>query len=244
MNYEFFLLSYIKSKEFTLEDLNYEIINFDFGYSEIGDKFGPLHESVFTGDERYKLKYNAAQSKLFLRLVRFLLSNFVDQSTAYCTFLIQIVEICQILFSPVISKGTVTGLEGLIEEHLKLFKQLFSDKNITPKQHFGIHIPSHIILLGLPTRASCFSFESAHNYFKELARKQNFKNLPFSLAKRHQKMECCNFINNQLTPESHPLFATEKKFGVIKLMEDNETEDIGIKCQRSGLLPGVTLKSV
>ena len=112
------------------------------------------------------------------------------------------------------------------------------------KQHYGIHIPSHIITLGLPTRASCFSFESAHNYFKELARKQNFTNLPFFLAKRHQKIECCNFINNQLTPELHALFATEKKFGVIKLMEDNETADIRIKFQRSGLLPEVTLKSV
>ena len=57
-------------------------------------------------------------------------------------------------------------------------------------------------------------------------------------------MECCNFINNRLTPKSHPLFATKKKFGVIKLMEDNETADIRIKFQRSGLLPGVTLKSV
>ena len=73
------LLSYIKSKDFTLEELNYEIINFDFGYSEIGGKFVPLHESVFTGDERYKLKYNAAQSKLFQRLLSYLLSNFVDQ---------------------------------------------------------------------------------------------------------------------------------------------------------------------
>ena len=57
-------------------------------------------------------------------------------------------------------------------------------------------------------------------------------------------MKCCNFINNQLTPDSHPLFATEKTFGVIKLMEDNETADILIKFQRSGLLPRVTLKSV
>ena len=57
-------------------------------------------------------------------------------------------------------------------------------------------------------------------------------------------MECYNFINNQLTPESHPLFATEKKFDVIKLMEDNETADIRRKFQRSGLLPWVTLKSV
>ena len=57
-------------------------------------------------------------------------------------------------------------------------------------------------------------------------------------------MECCNFINNQLIPESHPLFATEKTFGFIKLIEDNEIADIQIKFQRSGLLPGVTLKSV
>ena len=39
------------------------------------------------------------------------------------------------------------------------------------------------------------------------------------------------------------MFATEKKFGVIKLMEDNEIADIQIKFQRSGLLPRVTLKS-
>ena len=97
---------------------NYEIISFDFGYSEIGDKFGPLHESVFTGDERCKLKYNATQSKLLLRLLPYLLSSFVDQPSAYYMFLIQNIEVFQIMFSPVISKGTVTALECQIEEHL------------------------------------------------------------------------------------------------------------------------------
>ena len=133
------------------------------------------------------------------------------------------------MFSLVISKGIVTALEGQIEEHLKLFKQLFPDKYITPKQHYGIYIPTHIISLGPPIRASRFSFASAHNYFKELAQKKNFKNLLVSLAKRNQKMECCNFISKELTPDSHPLFATEKKFGDIKSMEDKEIADIQIK---------------
>ena len=93
-------------------------MSFDFGYSEIGDKFGPLHESVFTGDERCKLKYNATQSKLLLRLLPYLLPSFVDQSSAYYMFLIQNIEVFQIMFSPVISKGTVTALECQIEEHL------------------------------------------------------------------------------------------------------------------------------
>ena len=56
-------------------------------------------------------------------------------------------------------------------------------------------------------------------------------------------MRCYNVINNQSTPDSHPLFATEEKFGVTKLMEDNEITN-EIKFQRSGLLPEVTLKSV
>ena len=68
--------------------------------------------------------------------------------------------------------------------------------------------------------------------------------MPFSLAKRDQKMECCNLLNNQLTLESSSLFETEKKIGVIKLMEDNETAYIRKKFQSSGILPGVTLKSV
>ena len=137
------------------------------------------------------------------------------------------------MFSLVISKGIVTALEGQIEEHLKLFKQLFPDKYITPKHHYGIHIPTHIISLGppirasrfsfaspthiislgQPIRASRFSFASAHNHFKELAQKKNVRNLLVSLAKDNQKMECCNFISKELTPDSHPLFATEKKFG-------------------------------
>ena len=46
------------------------------------------------------------------------------------------------------------------------------------------------------------------------------------------------------TPDSHPLFATEKRFGFIKLTKDNEIADIQIKFHQSELLPGVTLKSV
>ena len=67
----------------------------------------------------------------------------------------------------------------------------------------------------LPIRALCFSFESTDNYSKDLSDKQKFKNLSVFLARRHQKMECCNFINNHLTLDSHLLFATGKKFSVI-----------------------------
>ena len=94
-------------------------------------------------------------------------------------------------------------------------------KHYTLKGHglgffYTIHISSHARRLGPLIRASCFSFESAHNYFKELARKQNFKNLPVSLAKRHNKLECCNFINNHIAPNSRPLHSTKRKTGFVK----------------------------
>jgi hypothetical protein len=50
--------------------------------------------------------------------------------------------------------------------HLTNFREHFPHINIIPKQHYMIHIPSMIKDLG------------PHNYFKELARKQNFKKPP------------------------------------------------------------------
>ena len=69
-----------------------------------------------------------------------------------------------------------------------------------------------MISLGPPTRALCFSFEYTHNYSKDISGKKRFKNLLISLARHHQKMECCN---NKLTPDSHLFFGTGKKFSVI-----------------------------
>ena len=99
-----------------------------------------------------------------------------------------------------------------------------------------------VINLEPPTTALCFSFESTHNYSKDLSREQKIKNLSVSLARRHQKMECYNFMNNQLTPDSHLLFATGKKFSVISSWRDNETVDLHIRFQGLGLFSWVTLK--
>ena len=97
-----------------------------------------------------------------------------------------------------------------------------------------MHVYSNIISLGQPTRVLCFNFEFAHNCFKQLVQG--------CLASYHQKMECCKFIKNQLTLNSHPLSAMEKKFSVIKLMEYNETADSQVKLPKSGPLALVTLK--
>ena len=155
------LSSYISSGEFTLTQLNKAIRSQCYGYSEVANKPDPLRESVFQGDEKYKLKYNAAQARLFLRLIPFILCSLVCENDPIYPLITELIAICQIVFSPVISLQTISLLKLLIGEHLGNFKEHFPDVSIIPKQHYLIHIPRMIKHLGPLVRHSCFNFESS-----------------------------------------------------------------------------------
>ncbi|XP_028415149.1 uncharacterized protein LOC114538196 [Dendronephthya gigantea] len=172
------LAYYMENGHFTLIELNAAIASQTYGYSEVSDRPGPLRESVFQGEDGYKLKFKASQTRLFLRLLPFILCSLIPAGDDYYTLVTELIELCQIIFSPVITLPTINLLKMKIGQHLQNFKEHFPGLNIIPKQHYMIHIPSMIKHLGPLIRHSCFGFESAHNYFKELARKQNFKNLP------------------------------------------------------------------
>ena len=173
--------------------LNSAIQNHAYGYFEIDTKPGPIKDTVFNGKENYKLKYKAAQARTFLRLLPFFLSDSIDPLDEYFLFLLQLMRIVNFLYAPIIKLDTIQLLKHLKSDHLHEFCKLFPDTNIIPKQHYTIHLPTMIMDLGPMVRSSCFVFESAHNYFKQLASKQNFKNLELSLASRHQFLECSNF---------------------------------------------------
>ena len=238
------LLYYIEAGKFTLGQLNAAINSQKYGYSEVSNKPGPLKESVFRGNEKYKLKDNAAQARLFLRLLPFIMCSLVDDGDAYYVLLTQL-AIVQIVFSPVIySIQTANLLKLLIAEHLSAFKQMFPDINIIPKQHYLIHIPKIIKQLGPLIRYSCFGFKSAHKYFKELARKQNFKHLPKSLAERRQLQECSNFCDVSENASSHPLFSSEWDYGILSIAGDSAKRYFRSKLDDSGLFPGVILQNI
>lgn len=233
------LLHFIIEKKVSLSELNALIANHDYGYSEISDKPGPLRDSVFSSSEKYKLKYKAAQSRLFLRLLPFFLTHFISVDNEYFQFLMVLSQIVQIIYAPVIKRDSIQNLKELISEHLSHFKAIFPENSIIPKQHYLIHIPTMITLNGPLIRSSCFAFESAHIYFKRLAQNQSFKNLNVSLAKRHQLLECSYFGDSNENPSSHPLFSTEFQHGV-SLKVTNEMENhIKSLLAKSQCLPGI-----
>lgn len=86
------------------------------------------NESVFRGQEKYKLKYKAAQARLFLRLLPFILCTLVTYDNPVYQLLTKLLAIVQILFSPVISLRTLNLLKLLIAEHLGNFKETHHTK--------------------------------------------------------------------------------------------------------------------
>ena len=91
------LLHYMHTNYFLLQDTSSGIVTHEYSCTEINDKPTSLHESVFNGNEKYKLKYNADQTRVFLRLVSFFVLEYLDVNDDYYIFLTQVIEICHYL---------------------------------------------------------------------------------------------------------------------------------------------------
>lgn len=167
----------------TLRQLNNAFSQLSLGYHEEGNRPPLLKESVFNGQEMYKLKQTAEQARIFLKRSPFALHGYVPVEDPNYQLLLQIVSIVQICFSPVVSRESILELQDAIESHLKKFKELFPNVNITPKMHYLIHIPEQMLKLGPLVRHSCLRFEARHRYFKDLATLQNFKKHLFVLGR-------------------------------------------------------------
>ena len=98
-----------------------------------------------------------------------LISEYADVDDDYYKFLTQVIEICHVVFAPVILDEIIEQLKLLIKESLRLFKTLFPAKNVTPKQHYTLHFPTLIRRNEQLIWSSCFNYELAHTYYKILA---------------------------------------------------------------------------
>lgn len=150
-----------------------------------------------------KLKQSSGQILVLLRILPFVLRGVEDNT--YVHLIHELIEIVHIVFAPVLTIATVSRLKSLIETHMKHWRDLFPGHNITPKQHYLIHLPSQIKTLGPMVRHMCMRFESKHCLFKQWASKLNFKNICTSLVNRNQMYESCKNVD----PSVHPIFSNE-----------------------------------
>ena len=204
----------INDGQITIRQLNDAFDQLTIGYHDAKNRPLPLRESIFDGNERYKLKQTAEQARLYLKFLPFALSGYVTHDNPLYVLILDIIILVQVCFCPVFKEETITRLGNHIEKHLSNFKEMFPDINITPKMHYLLHLPKQICQLGPLVRHSCMRFEARHQYFKEMARLQNFKNICLSLAERFQLDECIKETNIR-HPSLHPIFSTEKILGPV-----------------------------
>ena len=169
---------------FTLEEFNQQLVRFQFSYADAKSKPESLKPTVFVTGER-KLKFSAENSKIFIKILPFLLEPFVDKEDVFFEFLMEISKIVQIVYSPVISTGTVGYLEDLIRQHYVNFQLLFPESYLIPKHHYLLEVPEMIHQFGPPVRYCCMRFEAMHKIFKSFVPVVSFKALCLSLSQKY-----------------------------------------------------------
>ena len=218
----FFVITYfVRNSIFSLKDLNAFIFNFNYGYAE--QKAKPV---VISDDD-----LNNPHENLCLFL--FFAEPFSHHCPEMCEVLLTILEITAICLSKKVSVNILGYLKVIVEEHLQMFKTVFNE-NITPKQHYLVHLPSQILKFGPLVRTWAMWFEAKHQQLKQIPKiTKNFQNLPKTLVERHQSVVRADSIPLSAgdNPSDHPLFRKEVTGGGRSVRElDQHERDTAKDC--------------
>ena len=153
--------------------------------------------------------YIASQMWSFAVFLPFLIGDKVDENDSRWECFLYLLEITKICTSHLCSSETADYVRALVIEHHQLFKSCYPDVSLTPKMHYMVHFPTlltryvYIILfhsnclcdymlysIGPMVTTWCMRMEAKNSYFKRISRIGNFKNLPLSVAQRHQQLLC------------------------------------------------------
>jgi len=153
-------------------------------------RYGPLdkqNKPVQISDGGDRIRQNSGRMWCLLRLLPLMIGPSVPQEDEHWKFLLELKQICEMVFAYKLTESHLSYLEIKIQDHLNSFKDLFPSRRLLPKHHFMLHMPECIRLFGPLRMCWCMRFESKHSYFTKLVPViHNFKNICSTLAKRHQ----------------------------------------------------------
>lgn len=175
------LLEYVQQNFLTAKELAGRIQAFNYGHTERRNR--PPAVKLFDGSN--DLGLNAIQSWCLLRNMPLIFGDLVQRDDEYWHLLLLLLQIVNIVFSPVITDGMIIFLKHIIVEHHQLFKRLFPARNLLPKHHFMMHYPRCIRNIGPILHMWSMRYEAKHNFFK--TQLKSFKNITKTLAKKHQR---------------------------------------------------------
>ncbi|XP_054592203.1 uncharacterized protein [Nothobranchius furzeri] len=176
----------ISKKFFTLAHLNSAILKFPYKF---GDKANKPHVVSQSFSSTKTVGGNAHENWSLLRFLSFLVGSLVPENEPAWLVLMDLKDITELVVAPVHSDDSLAFLESKILEHRQRYQALFPDIKLLPKHHYLEHYPQMIKLFGPVVGQWTMRFEAKHSFFKKIVRHTScYKNIPLSLALRHQMM--------------------------------------------------------
>ena len=131
---------------------------------------------------------SAAQMLTLFRNLPIMIGPKIPEGNENWSCFLLLRKILDIIMCPVLPSSTCATLKILIiTEHHTLYCSLCGNDQVIPIMHFLTHYPEQIMAIGPIMRAWTMRHEAKLNFFKQAPRISNFKNIPQSVARRHQR---------------------------------------------------------
>ncbi|XP_033099745.1 uncharacterized protein LOC117103311 [Anneissia japonica] len=178
---------------FTLEWLNGKLSNFSYTYLETDTKVVALDYTHFHGEQR--IKQTAASIHTLSLILPFIVGPCIPNGNKKWLNFLCLVKNMLLCVSPYADRNTVGQLQQMIYTHHSVYIEEYPRASFTPKMHYCVHMPSQILKYGPARYHWCMRFEAKHTHTKSKKWK-NFKNLPLSVAIKHQMVMCHSQASN------------------------------------------------
>ena len=187
----------VKNKYFSIQELNQRISVFDFLHNR------PTEIDAKICNTDSKVKQSASQMMSFVHKFPLIIGDKVPEDDGHWQLFLILIRICSIAIAPSCTFDLAAYLEVLIEEYLSSFRLLYPSVTLIPKQHYMIHYPSQMLKYGPLIHTWTMRQESKLSFFKQASRFSNYKNVPKTVARRHQFWLCHQILTNpdMLTPQ-------------------------------------------
>lgn len=189
------LSKFVFSQDYDLniDTLNNRIHDFDYGFAEKKAKpSANFTREMLTNIKLHKIKQKAVQTWCLMRVLPFILSDIVQKNDEYLELILDMNQILEIVFAPVLLMGISRYLNYLIYRLEENFRHLFGDiVNLINKFHHLSHYSECIEKSGPMVQNSCLRYEIKHIRMQRYGKICcNYKNISYSLAKMCQLHQC------------------------------------------------------
>lgn len=176
----------ISKKYITLDYINNSILHFPYKWTDKTNKPHILPQNL---SSRNTIGGNAHENWSLLRLLPFLIGPKIPEHDPAWQILLDLKQIVELAVAPIHNSKSIAYLESKISDHRQRYKEVFPNKRLLPKHHYIEHYPQLIRLFGPLVGLWTIRFEAKHSFFKKVIKHTScFKNVPLSLAVKHQFM--------------------------------------------------------